>query len=232
MVARSGGRDPCEPARVSEKQPQAGPRFPGVRAPQPLLDPEAEKRLTDRQKEILDELETAGAEEGFSSQTMAEIAARMNCSLRTLYGIAPTRDELLLTAVDRRLRRIGRKAIEKLDPTLSPLELLRAYLRAANAAVQPQTLTLSRDFSAVSGSRRLADAHENYVISVVQKLLDRAVAEKQIQPVDTAAVAHILGGLGREFTKSDIVDVIDGTPAEAANQLLDLLLRGLSAPEG
>ena len=109
---------------------------------------------------------------------------------------------------------------------------LRAYLRAANAAVQPQTLTLSRDFSAVSGSRRLADAHENYVISVVQKLLDRAVAEKQIQPVDTAAVAHILGGLGREFTKSDIVDVIDGTPAEAANQLLDLLLRGLSAPEG
>ena len=42
MVARSGGRDPCEPARVSEKQPQAGPRFPGVRAPQPLLDPEAE----------------------------------------------------------------------------------------------------------------------------------------------------------------------------------------------
>ncbi len=232
MVARSGGRDPCEPARVSEKQPQAGPRFPGVRPPQPLLDPEAEKRLTDRQKEILDELETAGAEEGFSSQTMAEIAARMNCSLRTLYGIAPTRDELLLTAVDRRLRRIGRKAIEKLDPTLSPLELLRAYLRAANAAVQPQTLTLSRDFSAVSGSRRLADAHENYVISVVQKLLDRAVAEKQIQPVDTAAVAHILGGLGREFTKSDIVDVIDGTPAEAANQLLDLLLRGLSAPEG
>lgn len=217
---------------MSERQPQVGPRFPGVRAPQPLLAPEAEKRLTDRQKEILDELETAGAEEGFSSQTMAEIAARMNCSLRTLYGIAPTRDELLLTAVDRRLRRIGRKAIEKLDPTLSPLELLRAYLRAANAAVQPQTLTLSRDFSAVSGSRRLADAHENYVISVVQKLLDRAVAEKQIQPVDTAAVAHILGGLGREFTKSDIVDVIDGTPAEAANQLLDLLLRGLSAPEG
>ncbi len=217
---------------MSEKQPQAGPRFPGVRAPQPLLDAEAENRLTERQKEILDELETAGAEEGFSSQTMAEIAARMNCSLRTLYGIAPTRDELLLTAVDRRLRRIGRKAIEKLDPTLSPLELLRAYLRAANAAVQPQTLTLSRDFSAVSGSRRLADAHENYVISVVQKLLDRAVAEKQIQPVDTAAVAHILGGLGREFTKSDIVDVIDGTPAEAANHLLDLLLRGLSAPEG
>ena len=214
---------------MSAKQ-QTAARFPGVRAPQPLLDADAENLLTDRQKEILDELEHAGAEEGFSSQTMAEIAARMNCSLRTLYGIAPTRDELLLTAVDRRLRRIGRKAIEQLDPTLPPMDLRRAYLRAANAAVQPQTLTLSRDFAAVSGSRRLADAHENYVIAVVQKLLDRAVAEKQIQPVDTAAVAHVLGGLGREFTKSAIVDVIDGTPEQAANNLVDVLLRGLGAP--
>lgn len=214
---------------MSEKPTQSGPRFPGVRAPQPLLDAEAENRLTDRQKEILDELETAGAEAGFASQTMAEIAARMNCSLRTLYGIAPTRDELLLIAVDRRLRRIGRNAIEKLDPTLSPLELLRAYLEAANAAVQRQTFTLSRDFAAVNGSRRLADSHENYVISVVQKLLDRAVSEAQIRPVDTAAVAHILGGFGREFTKPDIVDMIDGTPDEAANLLTDVLLRGLVA---
>ncbi|MFP6662594.1 MAG: hypothetical protein VCC00_00120, partial [Deltaproteobacteria bacterium] len=65
-------------------------RFPGVRAPKPLLDAEAELRLTERQREILDELEVAGAEPGFATLTMAEIAAQMNCSLRTLYGIAPT----------------------------------------------------------------------------------------------------------------------------------------------
>lgn len=215
---------------MKQSRQHAGPRFPGVRAPKPLLDAEAEQRLTDRQREILDELESVGAEAGFASQTMAEIAARMNCSLRTLYGIAPARDELLLTVVDRRLRRIGRKAIERLDPTLSPLALLRAYLRTANAAVQPQTLTISREFSSVNGSKRLADAHESYVISVVQKLLDRAVSEGEIAAIDTAAVAHILGGFGREFAKPDIVDMIAGTPEESANALMDILLRGLAPP--
>lgn len=204
-------------------------RFPGVRGPAPLLDNERERRLTARQRAILDELEVAGAEEGFAALTMAEIAGRMNCSLRTLYGIAPTRDELILTAADRRLRRIGRRAIESLDVTLPPLDLLRAYLHVAHTAVQPQTLTLSRDFAAVSGSRRLATAHENYVIAVVQNLLDRAVAEEQIAEVDTAAVAHILGGLGREFANPDISEIIGGTPEEAANSVADLILHGLEA---
>lgn len=203
-------------------------RFPGVRAPKPLLDAEAEHRLTERQREILDELEVAGAEEGFATLTMAEIAARMNCSLRTLYGIAPTRDELLLSVADRRLRRIGRKAIESLDATLPPLALLRAYLHAAHRAVQPQTFSLSRHFAAVAGASRLADAHENYVIAVVQNLLDRAVVDRSIPVVDTAAVAHILGSLGREFTRSDIVDAIQGSPEDAANTLTDVFLRGLA----
>ncbi|MFP6664507.1 MAG: hypothetical protein VCC00_09935, partial [Deltaproteobacteria bacterium] len=144
-----------------------------------------------------------------------------------LYGIAPTRDELLLSVADRRLHRIGRQAIESLDATLPPLALLRAYLHAAHRAVQPQTFDMSRHFAAVAGAGRLTDAHENYVIAVVQNLLDRAVAEHSIPAVDTAAVAHILGSLGREFTHPDIVDVIQGSAEDAANTLTDVFLRGL-----
>ena len=89
-------------------------RFPGVRAPRPLLGPETERRLTSRQREVLDELEKILAEEGLADLTMAEIAARVNCSLRTLYGISPRKEELVLAVVDRRLRRIGRAATQPL----------------------------------------------------------------------------------------------------------------------
>ncbi len=204
-------------------------RFPGVRAPKPLLSPEAERKLSPRQLAVLDELEQLAGDDGVADLTMAEIAARANCSLRTLYGIAPTKDELLLTAVDRRLRRIGRGAIERLDASLSPLEALRAYLRSANKAVQPEAVAMSDDLVKVAGAKRLLASHEAYVIAVTQSLLDRAVSEGQIAPVDTAAVAYVLGGLGREFAHPDVAEIARASPDETANAITELLLQGLLA---
>ena len=202
-------------------------RFPGVRAPRPLLSAERVQSLTACQREILDELEEIVAADGVADLTMAEIAAQVNCSLRTLYGITPSKEELVLAVVDRRLRRIGRAAIGSLDASLSPLDALRAYLRAANEAVQPEAVSFSRDLVDVRGAKRLLDAHENYVIAVARSLLDRAVAEEQISPVDTASVAHVLGGLGREFAQPETAGVAAASPKETADAIVEIFLRGL-----
>lgn len=210
-------------------EPEQGERlrFPGVRAPKPLLSPETDRRLTTRQRQVLDALEALVAKEGLAELTMAEIAAQVNCSLRTLYGIAPSKEELVLTVVDRRLHRIGRRAIATLDASLSPLEALRAYLQVVNEAVQPETVSVSREFANVPGAGRLLDAHEGYVIAVTKSLLDRAVAEEQIPPVDTAALAHVLGGLGREFTRPELAEIAAASPKETADAIAEIILRGL-----
>ena len=216
---------------MSSPEPEAGKRLriPGVRAPKPLLPPETERRLTARQRQVLDALEEEGlfVEQGLADLTMAQIAARVNCSLRTLYGISPSKEELVLTVVDRRLHRIGRTAIESLDSSLSPLAALRAYLRAANQAIQPETVSFERDFIDLPGARRLLDAHEGYVIAVTQSLLERAVTEGQIPPVDTASVAQVLGGLGREFARPEVAEVSAASPKATADAIADILLRGL-----
>ncbi len=204
-------------------------RFPGVRAPKPLLSREAERQLSARQLELLDELEQKLLHDGLADLTMAEMAGVLGCSLRTLYGIAPSKDELLLTVVDRRLHRIGRAAIEALDPTMPPLDALRAYLRKANEAVQPEAVTLSNDVAKVAGSSRLFSAHEAYLIAVAQNLLDRAVAEGQIAPIDTASFAHVLGGLGREFARPDVAEIAHASPKETADAITEVILQGLLA---
>ena len=216
---------------MSAPEPRARQRlhFPGVRAPKPLIAPETERQLTARQRQLLDELEQLVAAEGLAELTMAEIAAQVNCSLRTLYGISPSKDELVLAVVDRRLRRIGRKAIESLDASLSPLAALRAYLQAANDAVQPEAVTFSRDFANVPGGQRLLDAHEDYVIAVTRSLLERAVKEGEIPPLDAAAVALVLGGLGREFARPEVADLTAASPRVAADALTEIILRGLQA---
>ncbi len=208
--------------------PSPRPRFPGVRAPRPLLSAEAKRRLTPRQREVLDELEDLVVRGGLADLTMAEIAARLNCSLRTLYGIAPSRDELVLMAVDRRLHRIGRRAIAALDAGRAPLAALRAYLRTANEAVQPTTVAFARELAGVPGAKALLDAHESYVVAVTRSLLERAAASGEIPPVDHAALAHVLGGLGREFSRPELAETaLAGSPKETADAITEIILRGL-----
>lgn len=202
-------------------------RLPGVRAPKPLLDPAVERRLTPRQRELIDALEDLVVSGRLAGLTMAEIAARTNCSLRTLYGIAQRKEELVLAVVDRRLHRIGRRAIEALDPSQPPLAALRAYLTAACEAIDPERNAFARELIGLPGAERMIDAHERYVVAVVQSLLDRAVSEAEIAPCDTASVAHLLGGLGREFARPEVAGAAHASPKDTVAALTEIVLCGL-----
>lgn len=201
--------------------------FAGVRRPRPRLPASAERKLTRRQCEILDELEALAVEEGFAELTMAQLAGRVNCSLRTLYGLAPRKDELLLTVIDRRLHRIGRAAATAIQPGMDPLTALRAYLRATNIAVGPATESLARELAAVPGASRLVNEHGNYIIAVTEKLLDRAVEEGLIKPVDTGALSLILGGLGSYFSRPQVIPLLEESPEATADAIMEILLRGM-----
>ena len=145
-------------------------------------------------------------------------------------GLVPAEGAGTRSGAESRGHRIGRRAIQALDAALSPLDALRAYLRAANEAVQPTAVAFSRDFADVPGAQRLLDAHEAYVIAVTQSLLERALEEGQIRPVDTAAVAHVLGGLGREFARPEVAALASDSPKATADAVSEVLLRGLAQP--
>jgi AcrR family transcriptional regulator len=202
--------------------------FAGVRAPRPLLPAEAERKLTPRQREILDSLESLAVEQGFAELTMAQLASTVNCSLRTLYGLAKSKEALLLTVVDRRLHRIGRAAASVIDPEMDPLTALRAYLQATNEAVGPTTEAFSRELAAVPGGTRLIREHGNYIIAVTRKLLDRAVEEGAIGEVDTVALSLVLGGLGAFFSRPEILPLVRASPKRTADGIIDVILAGLA----
>lgn len=203
--------------------------MPSVSALKPRLSREAERSLTPRQLEILDALEEWGLSGGFADVTMAEIAKRMECSLRTLYGIAPSKDELVLVILDRRLHRFGREAMRALDLEEKPLARLRAYLRATNRAVQPTTAAFSQDFARVPGAPELNESHAEYVVAITRALLEEAVVEGEIAPLNAAAVAHVLGRLGNDFARASLAKVVHGSPRETANATAELILDGLRA---
>jgi len=200
-----------------------------ARAPKRKLSREAEQALTPRQLEILDALEDWVLRGGFADVTMAEIARRMGCSLRTLYGIAPSKDELVLIVLDRRLHRIGRDAMQVLESNDTPLVRLRAYLRATNLAVQPTTAAFARDFAAAPGAPALNEAHTDYIVAIARNLLEEAIETGEIEPVHAPAIAHVLGRLGNDFAGIKRAGVLDGSVETTANRVAEILIRGLEA---
>lgn len=197
-----------------------------VKGPRPVLSREGEESLTNRQREILDQLLVVFAE-GFQHLTMADLAARVNCSLRTLYGLAASREELVSIVVDRNLWQIGRSAMEAIDPAMSPLEAIRSYLRAANMAVADTTEALAHDCAASAVTRSLNAAHSQYLIDITRALLDIAVVDGDISPIDTAAVARVIAGLGADFASPEVLPTLASTPKQAADAMVDVMICGL-----
>jgi AcrR family transcriptional regulator len=206
-------------------------RLAAVRRPRPIMGRDRERALTERQRELLDQMERLIAG-GFATLTMAELAARLNCSLRTLYALAPSRDELVLVVVDRNLWRVGRAARDAVREDLAPLDAVRAYLEAATVAVSGWTEAFGRDLAAVPAAQELEEGHNEYLFDVTRTLLDLAAERGDIADVDTAAVARVLAGLGRFFSRPQVISSLESSPKEAADQVVDLVLRGLRSRAG
>jgi AcrR family transcriptional regulator len=203
-----------------------------VQPPTPVLDREREARLTARQRELLQNLEQPFFAEGFANLTMAGLAARMQCSMRTLYALASSRNELVLVVVDRTLWRVGRAARDSVPPNGLPLAALRSYLRAATWAISEWTEPFARDLADIPAARELEHGHNEYLYEVTLTLLDAAVARGDIAHVDTVAVARVLAGLGRYFTRPEILPTLRTGPKAAADSLVDLVLAGLPSCSG
>ncbi|MFN8017174.1 MAG: TetR/AcrR family transcriptional regulator [Acidimicrobiales bacterium] len=205
-------------------------RIRAVPSPRPMLDRDQLARLTDRQRELLRELGRLFAD-GFADLTMAEIASRLGCSLRTLYGLAPSRDELVHTVVDTHLWRVGREAMAAMDPDMAPLDAIRAYLSAATVAVSQTTEAYARDLGAMPAAQRRNGEHADYVVAVTRALLDLAVERGDIGDVDTAAVARALANLGQDFIRPEVLGTLRSSPKVAADEVVEIILRGLPRPE-
>jgi AcrR family transcriptional regulator len=210
--------------------PSLEERLRAVPRPVPLMSRDELAQLTVRQREILEELTDLIAD-GFAHLTMADLAAQLGCSLRTLYGIASSRDLLVLVACDSKLWRAGRAARTAVGPDSGdPLDAIRRYLLAATRAVSATTPQFVADLATVPRGQAISADHSAYLVAATKELLDVAVEIGDIEPVDTLVVAHAMAGIANVFVRPDVIDTLPGTPKEASDDIADIILRGLTAP--
>jgi|TARA_B100001093_G_scaffold215471_1_gene206726 AcrR family transcriptional regulator len=184
------------------------------------------KFFTKKHYETVEDLEML-LEKGVPEITMSEIASKLKISLRTLYEIAPSKDELILMTMDNILMRLGKHALDSVSNIKSPIEKLEKYLYIVNEAVGPKFNAFLKDIEKINGSQKMADYHVNFISNYTQKLLNDAMEVKEIKKVDTKAFSILFGGIGREFLKEKNRRLINTSPEESANSITSIILNGI-----
>ena len=187
---------------------------------------ESLKPLTKKHKEIINTLEKM-LEKGIPELTMSELASKLKISLRTLYEIAPSKDQLITMTVDNILKKLGKSALERVSKIESPIDKLDTYLGIVNQAVGPKFDAYIKGLGKINCSSEMIDYHEDFITKYTEKLLVEAMSAKEIQRIDPKAFAILLGGIGREFAKSKNRSSIDESPEMSANSVTKVILKGI-----
>ena len=183
--------------------------------------------LTEKHILVMEDFEQL-LDSGIANQTMSDIASRLKVSLRTLYEIAASKEDLIVSTMDRILTNIAVQAVSSIKDISSPLAKLKKFTEIGNKAVGPRTQKFEADLWKVKGAKEMIDYHQDAYINHIKKFLDEAEQKKEIEPIDTQAVALILGGIAREYSDPNNIDKLEHSPESSSNMLTDLIIKGLA----
>ena len=184
-----------------------------------------QETFTKRHHEIIQDLEKM-LEKGVPDLTMSQIASNLKISLRTLYEIAPSKDELIIMITDSILRKHGKYALESISDIKSPLKKLEKYLFTVNQVVGPKFNTFFKDIEKIKGLEKIVDYHANFITNLTEELLNQSIEKREIQYIDSKAFSILLGGIGREFIKEKN-RLSKSSPEESANSITGIILNGI-----
>ena len=185
-----------------------------------------DSRLNPKHIEVIQNFENL-LELGIANQTMSDIASSLKVSLRTLYEIAPSKEKLVISTIDRILTNIAKQALTSLKNMDSSVGKLRTFTKIGNEAAGPRIQKYAVDFSRIKGADDMIKSHETAYIEHIKRLLDEAADNNEIKTVDNRAIAIMLGTVARIFTKKNHQEKLAASAEESANMISGLIIDGL-----
>jgi AcrR family transcriptional regulator len=183
--------------------------------------------LSTRQTEVLDAFERLILAEGFRHLTVGGIAARIGCSRRTLYELAPTKDELVALTVRRYLDGLVSESFATIARHRSPTR----QLEAAAELVATRLARLSPAFTGdLAATPRTADLVSLFAQQFADRLADviaAGIEQGRFRRVHPHLVAEAILGLVDRLLDPAVLDRLGLTYDEAARQITRLFLDGI-----
>jgi AcrR family transcriptional regulator len=186
-----------------------------------------EPRLTSRQTHLRDALVDLVLTKGFSHLTMDDFAAQLNCSKRTLYALASSKEQLAVFAVRHFFRRATEQVEAAIVRTRAPANRVTRYLEAVAEALRPASRAFRDDLASFRPATEIYEQNTLTAARRVRELIDEGTRAGAFRRVHAAFVSEVVTATMRRVTSGEIAAATGLSDAEAYSELADLVVAAI-----
>ncbi|MFR9799660.1 TetR/AcrR family transcriptional regulator [Streptomyces sp. MS06] len=181
-----------------------------------------------RRSELFEELVVLLVDQGFAHLTLDDLAARLHCSKRTLYGLAGSKEQLVRAAVVQFFRRATERVEAALAAETEPARRLAAYLHAVSAELAPASARFFDDVAAFEPAAEVYDRNTLAAARRVQQLIEEGTDAGAFREVHVAFAADVISSVMVRIQRRQVAAATGLSDAQAYAHLAELLLHGLT----
>lgn len=186
-----------------------------------------EPRLTSRQTHLRDALVDLVLAQGFSHLTMDDFAAQLNCSKRTLYALASSKEQLAVLAVRHFFKRATEQVEAAIVRTRAPANRVTRYLEAVAEALRPASRAFRDDLASYGPATEIYEQNTLTAARRVGELIDEGTRAGAFRRVHAAFVSEVVTATMRRVTSGEIAAATGLSDAEAYSELADLVVAAI-----
>lgn len=185
--------------------------------------------LSRRAQEVFAFIEAIVLEEGFARLTIGELAERLECSKRTIYELAPSKNELVMRILSAFFSGIRDDAARAIALEADPSRRIYVYLQAGVHAATNLSSRAVADIDRWEPARSIWQQHLDLRVQGLRELLENGIAHGAFRDVNPQFVAEIVfAGLNR-LRQPDFYTRTGVSASSAFQEYYRILLTGLLA---
>ena len=173
---------------------------------------------------LLEEIILSG---GFARLSVGELAERLSCSKRTLYELAPSKNELVLKVIAEFFSRIRREASAAVATAENPADQIFVYLQAGVRAAQRLSQTTIVDINGWEPARRVWQEHIRLRVDGLCELIERGIKLGVFRRINPKLVAELAFASISRLREPDFYLSTNIPASEAFQEYYRMLLSSL-----
>jgi AcrR family transcriptional regulator len=186
-----------------------------------------ERRLTSRQTHLRDALVDLVLAQGFSHLTMDDFAAQLNCSKRTLYALAASKEQIAVLAVRQFFKRATEQVEAAIARTRAPANRVTRYLEAVAEELRPASRAFRDDLANFPPATEIYEQNTLTAARRVRELIDEGTKAGAFRRVHAAFVSEVVTATMRRITSGEIAAATGLSDAEAYSELAQLVVAAI-----
>lgn len=176
---------------------------------------------------MLDGLQDVILKEGFAHLTIGDLAARMHCSRRTLYEIAPSKQEIVLMILQRFFKQVQDAAHAAARNEDDPGRKIFQYMQAGVVAAMRMSPIVVADIDRWTPASKVWQEHIRRRVAGLRELVQTGIDVGLFRGLHAHLVAEVMFASWLRIREPDFYVRQNISVADAFRELTKLLLHGL-----